>query len=94
MKARIKELEECLRFYANGNHFEDMGGNNYTPDNSECPHYADADNVSGEPINWLEGHGDYRVEDGSFAKICLDEPHRWRDMMGKYKDQLTNKDKI
>lgn len=72
-KAKTTKLVAALNFYANGEHFIDHGGANFTPDGSCCPFYQDAENPSGEPVNYLEGHGDYGIEDGTIARKALAE---------------------
>ena len=57
---RIKQLEEALRFYADGCHF-------HLHDESAW------DTVSGEPQNFYEDDSNTAtVEDGSIAKMALD----------------------
>jgi hypothetical protein len=70
-KSKCEIYEKALQFYSDGDHFVDHGGTNYTPDGSCCPHYAEAENPSGEPVNYLEGHGDYGLEDGSIARQAI-----------------------
>lgn len=59
-----KRLKSALEFYAGGNHFEECN-------DEECDKYADPETVSGEPENFVCGHGDYTVEDGSIAQAAL-----------------------
>lgn len=67
----IEKLTIALVQYASGDHINEYGGTNYTPNGECCPHYAMPETVSGEPANYLEGHGDYGFEDGSIAKLAL-----------------------
>lgn len=62
----IRKLKNALQFYANGSHFEQS-------DDELCPNYAEAETVSGEPHNFVCGHGDYTAEDGAIARVALEE---------------------
>lgn len=64
-------LVEALEFYKSGEHFYEQGGRNYTEDGQDCSCYFEPENPSGEPLNYLEGHGDYGYEDGSIARQAL-----------------------
>lgn len=68
--ASYRRAIEVIQFYAAEEHFE------YAPAHSEeeeCPQESDPETVSGEPINFLCGHGDFTYEDGSIAREFLKE---------------------
>lgn len=65
--AKLDEAHGALRFYAKGNHFEFDGPN------TECEKESEPETVSGEPTNWLCGHGDFTFEDGFVAREALGE---------------------
>lgn len=66
----VKKLRKALGFYASGGHYDEHGNQN------NCEHYADLENVSGEPINLLEGHCDVTIEDGTIAQGALDTENK------------------
>lgn len=72
MAEHLMPLVEALEFYRKQQHIHDYGGTNFTPNGECCPHYSEPETVSGEPMNYYEGHGDYGFEDGSFARKALE----------------------
>jgi hypothetical protein len=60
LTARNKELEQCLQFYARGNHFTQTDPLQW-------------DSVSGEPPNFLcDDQGLATIEDGSLARMAME----------------------